>query len=85
MAELRGSGKESTPAASSGDQGTPAGSGASLQELTPAGISVKSKVHEYGGGAFAVCGDTLVFCNQSDQRVYKQILSGTVVQYLVGS
>jgi dipeptidyl aminopeptidase/acylaminoacyl peptidase len=28
-------------------------------------------VHEYGGGAYTVSGDTLFFCNDADQRVYR--------------
>lgn len=53
------------------------------EEVTPAGMSVKSKVHEYGGGAFAAHGKMLVFCNQSDQRVYKQVLQGTTLSCVV--
>ncbi|HET6845269.1 MAG TPA: hypothetical protein VFH29_00460, partial [Anaerolineales bacterium] len=41
-------------------------------ELTPPGFSVRSTVHEYGGGAFAVRDRTVFFVNSSDQRVYRQ-------------
>lgn len=47
------------------------------RDLTPAGCNVRSRVHEYGGGAFCVAGDWLCFCNDADQRIYRQrIVSG---------
>jgi len=39
--------------------------------LIPAPFNVRSRVHEYGGGAFVVRGDTLYFSNFSDQRLYR--------------
>ncbi len=39
-------------------------------EILPTGYSVKSRVHEYGGGAYCVKNDQLCFCNESDQRLY---------------
>ncbi len=36
-----------------------------------------SRVHEYGGGAFAVAGDNLYFINFSDQHLYMQPRRGT--------
>lgn len=42
-------------------------------DLTPAGFSVRSRVHEYGGQSFAIDQDTVWFCNDGDQRVYRQI------------
>jgi dipeptidyl aminopeptidase/acylaminoacyl peptidase len=44
--------------------------------LVPAPFNVRSRIHEYGGRAFAVLGTTLYFVNFSDQRVYAQPLSG---------
>jgi dipeptidyl aminopeptidase/acylaminoacyl peptidase len=41
-------------------------------ELTPAGFNVRTRVHEYGGGALATHGSTLFFSNFSDQRLYRQ-------------
>ncbi|KAK1369619.1 putative Acylamino-acid-releasing enzyme [Heracleum sosnowskyi] len=43
-------------------------------DVTPKGFSVRSTVQEYGGAAFNVCGDFLVFSNFQDQRLYKQSL-----------
>jgi dipeptidyl aminopeptidase/acylaminoacyl peptidase len=40
------------------------------RDLTPPPFSVRSSVHEYGGGAFAVDGETVVFSNASDSRLY---------------
>ncbi len=41
-----------------------------LQDISPADVSVRSLVHEYGGGAFAVAADWAFYCNYSDQRIY---------------
>ncbi len=46
------------------------------QDLLPADLSVASCVHEYGGGAWAVTGDTVWFCNADDQRLYQITRSG---------
>ena len=40
--------------------------------LTPAPFSVRTRVHEYGGGAFAAAGDTVWFSNFADNLVYAQ-------------
>jgi len=44
--------------------------GASRQDLTPAPFSVRSRVHEYGGGAYAISSDRVFFVNDSDQQIY---------------
>jgi dipeptidyl aminopeptidase/acylaminoacyl peptidase len=41
-------------------------------DLTPVGFNVRSRVHEYGGGAFLVFGHSVIFSNYSDQRLYRQ-------------
>ena len=41
--------------------------------LTPAPFNVRSRVHEYGGGAFAAAGDTIWFSNHADNLVYAQV------------
>jgi hypothetical protein len=33
---------------------------------------VRTRVHEYGGGAYAVAGSTVYFSNWQDQRLYRQ-------------
>ena len=45
-------------------------------DVTPPSFDVRSRVHEYGGGAFAAANGTVCFANFSDQRVYK-IQSGS--------
>eukprot|EP00252_Welwitschia_mirabilis_P015017 TRINITY_DN33129_c0_g1_i1.p1 TRINITY_DN33129_c0_g1~~TRINITY_DN33129_c0_g1_i1.p1 ORF type:complete len:740 (-),score=130.98 TRINITY_DN33129_c0_g1_i1:162-2186(-) len=42
------------------------------KDVTPPGFNVRTLVHEYGGGAFTVLGDMVVFSNYQDQRLYKQ-------------
>jgi len=34
--------------------------------------SVRTRVHEYGGGAYLVSDGTVYFCNDADQRLYRQ-------------
>lgn len=46
--------------------------GARDEELTPAPFNVRTRVHEYGGGAYAVDGDTVYFSHYADNRVYRQ-------------
>ncbi|MDP9293078.1 MAG: S9 family peptidase [Actinomycetota bacterium] len=46
--------------------------GAEPVDVTPEGFNVRTRVHEYGGGAFAVHGSTVFFSNFADQRAYRQ-------------
>jgi len=41
-------------------------------DVTPAGFNVRSRVHEYGGGHYAVTEGTVYFTNFQDQRLYRQ-------------
>lgn len=41
-------------------------------DITPKEFSVRTTAQEYGGGAFTIKGDTLIFSNYKDQRLYKQ-------------
>jgi len=43
----------------------------SAGELTPAPFNVRSKVHEYGGGAYTVADGVAWFSNQPDGRLYR--------------
>ncbi|MBP5968921.1 MULTISPECIES: S9 family peptidase [Pseudomonas] len=45
--------------------------------LTPTGFSVRSRVYEYGGGAFYLTPDGVVFVNEADQQLYRQTLDGS--------
>jgi dipeptidyl aminopeptidase/acylaminoacyl peptidase len=42
-----------------------------LEDVTPAGFNVRTRVHEYGGGAFAIDRGTIFFSNFADQRLYR--------------
>ena len=43
-----------------------------LDDITPAPLNVRNRVHEYGGGAYAVDGDAVYFSHFSDNRIYLQ-------------
>jgi len=47
-----------------------------VRDITPKDYSVRTRVHEYGGGAFAVDGETVYFVNFADQRLYRQAAGG---------
>ncbi len=40
--------------------------------ITPTGFNVRTRAHEYGGGAYTLSGDDVYFCNDADQRIYRQ-------------
>ena len=41
-----------------------------IEDVTPAPFNVRTRVHEYGGGAYVVAGGVIYFSNFSDQRIY---------------
>ena len=41
-----------------------------LTDITPAGFNARTRVHEYGGGDYAVSNGTIIFSNFADQRLY---------------
>ncbi len=43
------------------------------ETVTPEGFSVRSRVHEYGGGAFLVHRGEVYFTREGDQRLYRQV------------
>ena len=45
-------------------------------DVTPAPYNVRTRVHEYGGGAFLVQDGVVFFANFSDQRIYRQERGG---------
>ena len=47
-----------------------------IADVTPAPFNVRTRVHEYGGGAFAVADGTVYFTNFDDQRLYRQRRDG---------
>ncbi|HLK38716.1 MAG TPA: S9 family peptidase [Polyangiaceae bacterium] len=48
----------------------------SISDVTPPGFNARSRVHEYGGGHFAVKDGTVYFTNFKDQRLYRQDAGG---------
>ena len=48
-------------------------------DVTPPGFSARTRVHEYGGGSYAVDRDVVFFSNDEDQRLYRQELAGAPV------
>jgi dienelactone hydrolase len=42
-------------------------------------FSVRTRVHEYGGGSYLVSDVVVYFCNDADQRLYRQELGGKPV------
>jgi dipeptidyl aminopeptidase/acylaminoacyl peptidase len=50
-------------------------SGGQPEQVTPAGVNVRTRVHEYGGGAWCLVGAELaLFVDFEDQRLYRQRL-----------
>ena len=48
-----------------------------VSECTPPEYYVRSRVHEYGGGAFTVHQGVIYFVNFKDQHLYRQPVNGT--------
>ncbi len=43
-----------------------------VSDITPTGFNARTRVHEYGGGDYAVSNGTIIFSNFTDQRLYLQ-------------
>jgi len=54
--------------------------GVCTEELTAAPFNVRSRVHEYGGGAYAVDGETVYFTHFKDNCVYRMTAGEAQVQ-----
>jgi dipeptidyl aminopeptidase/acylaminoacyl peptidase len=46
------------------------GTSAAAAPVTPAGVNVRTRVHEYGGAPYAVVGESIYYSQFSDQRLY---------------
>ncbi|MEN0106691.1 MAG: prolyl oligopeptidase family serine peptidase, partial [Pseudomonas sp.] len=56
--------------------------GQQAQCLTPPHLSLRSRVHEYGGGVFCLTEQGVAFVNDSDQQLYEQRLGDGRVRRL---
>ena len=43
-----------------------------INDVTPPPFNARTRVHEYGGGAYIVSEGTIYFSNFTDQRIYRQ-------------
>src|SRR5262245_17914191 len=46
--------------------------GGRVSDVTPPGFNARTRVHEYGGGAYLVADGVVYFSNFDDQRLYRQ-------------
>ena len=42
-----------------------------VSDLVPAPFNARTRVHEYGGGAYTIAGKNVYFSNYTDQRIYR--------------
>src|SRR5687767_10277735 len=47
-----------------------------IADVTPAGTNVRTRVHEYGGAAYAVSGGTVYYVEFADRRLYRLASDG---------
>ena len=47
-----------------------------IEEVTPPDFNVRTRVHEYGGGAYVVSEGVVYASNFSDQRIYRLDTTG---------
>jgi len=47
-----------------------------IEDVTPRETNVRTRVHEYGGGAYAVADGVVYFANFGDQRLYRMARGG---------
>jgi len=47
-----------------------------IRDMTPAPFNARTRVHEYGGGAYTVADGTIYWSNFGDQRLYRQAPGG---------
>ena len=51
-------------------------SGSDINEITPPDSDVRTRAHEYGGGAFLNAGGYRFYINNSDQQIYEVLDNG---------
>ncbi len=50
---------------------------AQIREASPAGVNVRTRVHEYGGGEYAIWRDRLFFVDDADGRIHAGSIAGS--------
>ncbi len=55
-------------------------SGSDIHEITPPDSDVRTRAHEYGGGAFLNAGGYRFYINNSDQQIYEVLANGETRQ-----
>ena len=53
--------------------------GGAIEDVTPPEYNARTRVHEYGGGAYLAHQGTVWFTNFKDQRLYRQDPGGALV------
>ena len=56
--------------------------GQTENNLLPAAYNIRSRVHEYGGGAYCVSNGVIFFSNDADQNIYRIDVSGSITLVL---
>lgn len=51
-----------------------------IEEVTPDPINVRSRVHEYGGGAYTARAGVLYYVDFGDQQIYKRSVDGSIAR-----
>ncbi|MGD1902636.1 MAG: prolyl oligopeptidase family serine peptidase [Geitlerinemataceae cyanobacterium] len=46
------------------------------RDAIPEGFNVRTRAHEYGGGAYTIAGETVYFSHDGDRRLYKTAIGG---------
>jgi len=49
------------------------------REISPIGVNVRTRVHEYGGGEYAVWRDRVFFVDDADGRIYAARIGGAAI------
>ncbi len=47
-----------------------------MREVAPVGVNVRTRVHEYGGGAYVASGGVVCYVNFADGRLYRAVEGG---------
>ncbi len=65
--------------------GSASGSLSGAREATPAGVNVRTRVHEYGGGEYAVWRDRIFFVDDADGQIHAGHVAGAALPITKGA